>query len=259
MAEMNTGASWWDIAAGQLAALEDRMTGFAEKLKDLTSAHNELVIATDGRTAEEQRREKLEASVERLSSEVQRLVEDRLTLRHTEELAALAKEQLRSQTAEVQGLLQRWEQRFETLRAHIEAEASFRVSGETQRRMDSEKLLTSLLGDLSEIQREFHLNTESAEAAQPFGTPRRAVPAKAGFLRRGAGGGGAEPNKDPEPARGLPGAILAPPTLHPRTAAISRTGPARAPEVQRSILDEGRPASPGGRSYPALARNAVRL
>ncbi|CAE7474141.1 unnamed protein product, partial [Symbiodinium sp. CCMP2456] len=155
------------------------------------------------------------------------------------ELAALAKEQLRTQTAEVQGLLQRWEQRFETLRGHIEAEASFRLSGETRRRMDSEKLLTSLLGDLSEIQREFHLNTETAEAAQPFGTPRRsAVPAKAGFLRRSAGGGGAEPNKDPEPVRGLPGAILAPPTLHPRTAAISRTGPARAPEAQRSILDE---------------------
>eukprot|EP00439_Symbiodinium_sp_Y106_P027254 s3904_g3.t1 len=164
-----------------------------------------------------------------------------------------------TETKSLEGDVSRWEQRFETLRAHIEAEASLRISGETKRRMDSEKLLTSLLGDLSEIQREFHINTESAEAAQPFGTPRRsAVPAKAGFLRRGASGAGAEP-KDPEPARGLPGAILAPPTLHPRTAAISRTGPARAPEAQRSILDEGRPASPGGRSYPALARNAVRL
>ncbi|OLP82178.1 hypothetical protein AK812_SmicGene37191 [Symbiodinium microadriaticum] len=42
----------------------------------------------------------------------------------------------------------RWEQRFETLRAHIEAR---------------KRLITKRLGDLSEIQREFHLNTESAE------------------------------------------------------------------------------------------------
>ncbi|CAE7335164.1 unnamed protein product [Symbiodinium pilosum] len=254
VAEMNTGASWWDIAAGQLASLEDRMAGFAEKLKDLTSAHNALVIAADSRVAEDQRRERME---------VQRLVEDRLTLRHTEELAALAKDQLRLQTTELQGLLQRWEDRFETLRVHVEAEATFRINGETQRRMDSEKLLSSLLGDLSDIQREFHLNTENVEAAQRASALRPApLQVQAGSLRRGAG---ADASKELGVISLRPGNL---PVAQPVRPVELRTSPAVytvRPAVDRNAVDEvpleqeckiGMLLQTGSGAYPTATRTS---
>ncbi|CAJ1461029.1 unnamed protein product [Effrenium voratum] len=158
-------AGWWNMAASHLSSLEDRMVAMGEKLKDVTSAHNALVNATEGASAERARR--TEMAVETLQQEVQRIVEEGATMQHSEALAMQAKEQLKTQTSELKQLLCRWESTFETLRSQMEAEASFRINGETKRREDSEKLLSSLLGDLGELRREFNKNTEAtARAAQ---------------------------------------------------------------------------------------------
>mmetsp|Transcript_21084 Transcript_21084/g.39624 ORF Transcript_21084/g.39624 Transcript_21084/m.39624 type:complete len:334 (+) Transcript_21084:29-1030(+) len=249
VAAMTEGAGWWDMAAGQLSALEDRLHSFAENLKALTTAHNALVVTVEGRANDaglEDRQARTEATVARLGEEVQRMAEDQLMLRHSDELAAQAKDQLRLQTAEVRSLLQRWEQRFEALRAHVEAEASFRISGETQRRMDSEKMLTSLLGDLGELQREFHLNTENAQAAARSVTPR------GGFLRRSSQRN--EAFRELEMGGCLPGTV-ATPSSRPH-AALPPPQP-RDLRWQRSHQETGAGHAVTGESFPSKSLGSL--
>jgi len=157
-----SGAGWWEMAASHLSSLEDRMVTLSEKVKELTSAHNAVVIASGGER---------DGALEKLQEEVQRLHEDRLTLHQTEELAAQAKEQLKAQTAEVQQVFARWESRFETLCSRVEAESSLRM-GETKRRKESEQLLSSLLNDLGDLRKEFNVNTEAASRACESGLIR---------------------------------------------------------------------------------------
>lgn len=157
-----SGAGWWEMAASHLSSLEDRMVTLSEKVKELTSAHNAVVIASGGER---------DSALEKLQEEVQRLHEDRLTLHQTEELAAQAKEQLKAQTAEVQQVFARWESRFETLCSRVEAESSLRM-GETKRRKESEQLLSSLLNDLGDLRKEFNVNTEAASRACESGLIR---------------------------------------------------------------------------------------
>mmetsp|Transcript_16219 Transcript_16219/g.33830 ORF Transcript_16219/g.33830 Transcript_16219/m.33830 type:complete len:321 (-) Transcript_16219:128-1090(-) len=157
-----SGAGWWEMAASHLSSLEDRMVTLSEKVKELTSAHNAVVIASGGER---------DGALEKLQEEVQRLHEDRLTLHQTEELAAQAKEQLKAQTAEVQQVFARRESRFETLCSRVEAESSLRM-GETKRRKESEQLLSSLLNDLGDLRKEFNVNTEAASRACESGLIR---------------------------------------------------------------------------------------
>lgn len=178
----SAGAGWWEMAASHLSSLEDRMVALSEKVKELTSAHNAVVLANGGESGPA-RLYNTETALEKLQEEVQHLHEDRLTLHQTEDLATKAKEQLKAQTAEVQQVFSRWESRFETLCSRVEAESSLRL-GETKRRKESEQLLTSLLGDLGEIRKEFNLNTEAHSRAC----------AKSGLIRWGNLQGGEEPH-----------------------------------------------------------------
>lgn len=201
------GAGWWEMAASHLSSLEDRMVTLSEKVKELTSAHNAVVIASGGER---------DSALEKLREEVQHLHEDRLMLHHTEDLAAQAKEQLKAQTAEVQEVFARWESRFETLCSRVEAESSLRM-GETKRRKESEQLLSSLLNDLGDLRKEFNVNTEAASRAC----------AKSGLIRWGSLARGPEMGHRDLPALppALPSALpAAPPSPEPVATVATGAG-----------------------------------
>eukprot|EP00913_Durusdinium_trenchii_P017304 g16273.t1 len=214
------GAGWWEMAASHLSSLEDRM--------ELTSAHNALVVANGGESGLA-RFKNTETALERLREEVENLTIDRVTIHQTEELAAQAKEQLKAQTAEVQDVFSRWESRFESLCSRVEAESSLRI-GETKRRQDSEQLLSSLLGDLGALRKEFNLNTEATTRAA----------AKSGLIRWGSIRGAdaaRERASDLEPTFScVPGAVQAPFTP-PRFPVRQQSSPDWS-QFQRTKMEE---------------------
>ncbi|CAK9001744.1 Uncharacterized protein SCF082_LOCUS7063 [Durusdinium trenchii] len=230
------GAGWWEMAASHLSSLEDRMVSLSRKVKELTSAHNALVVANGGESGLA-RFKNTETALERLREEVENLTIDRVTIHQTEELAAQAKEQLKAQTAEVQDVFSRWESRFESLCSRVEAESSLRI-GETKRRQDSEQLLSSLLGDLGALRKEFNLNTEATTRAA----------AKSGLIRWGSIRGAdaaRERASDLEPTFScVPGAVQAPFTP-PRFPVRQQSSPDWS-QFQRTKMEEAAPVRCGG-------------